>query len=61
MSRNLVLKILYPHIDDPRAAINFALDKIGLHSARCDFLETWRDGAWDEIEAAYPEYLEAIA
>lgn len=42
---------------DALRAINFALDL-----PRClvaDFLETWRDGAWDEIKQAYPEYLKA--
>jgi hypothetical protein len=55
--RNAELKARYPRIDDPIEAINFALDK----PSRCfDFLETWRDGAWSEIEEAYPEFLERV-
>ncbi len=25
-----------------------------------DFLDTWRDGGWSEIEAAYPEFIEQV-
>lgn len=60
MSNNAELKARYPRIDDPIEAINFALDSDTMSSVdlRYDFLECWRDGAWDEIEQAYPEYLE---
>lgn len=56
-ARCVALKAQYPRIDDPVEAINFALnDCDSLH----DFLNTWRDGAWDEIEQAYPEFLERV-
>ena len=49
----------YPHLTDHDAAINFALEQAWSEPvAGLDFLETWRDGAWDEIEQAFPEYLE---
>jgi hypothetical protein len=60
VSNNAELKARYPRIDDPVEAINFALDEVhSVHSQR-DFLETWRDGAWDEIESAYPEFLRQV-
>jgi hypothetical protein len=52
------LKAQYPRIDDPVEAINFALS-LDMFAAP-DFLATWRDGAWDEIEQAFPEYLERV-
>lgn len=66
MTCNVALKERYPRIDDPVEAINFALDHV--HSTRWgrnadaghDFLETWREGAWDEIEIAYPEFLQQV-
>lgn len=57
---NTSLKERYPRIDDPVEAINFALDNVQSRGAGYDFLETWRDGAWVEIEAAYPEFLEQV-
>lgn len=67
MSNNAELKARYPRIDDPVEAINFALDHV--HATRwgrnadagADFLETWREGAWTEIEEAYPEFLAQVA
>lgn len=63
MSSNAELKARYPRIDDPIEAINFALDSKALQttSDTFDFLETWRDGAWDEIEQSYPEFLAQVA
>lgn len=63
MSNNAELKARFPRIDDPVEAINFALDGVPYGSVDFaqDFLETWRDGAWDEIEMAYPEFLERVA
>lgn len=61
---NVALKARFPRIDDPIEAIQFALH---IEKTTCccgfgiDFLETWRDGAWHEIEQAYPEYLERVA
>lgn len=60
MSNNTELKARYPRIDDPVEAINFALDHLDSSMAVYDFLETWRDGAWDEIEMAYIEFLEQV-
>ena len=62
MSNNAELKARYPRIDDPIEAINFALDHdaVGLESV-CDFLDTWREGAWTEIEEAYPEFLAQVS
>lgn len=60
MTSNAVLKQRYPRIDDPIEAIGFALDDAATVASARDFLETWRDGAWDEIEMAYPEFLERI-
>lgn len=57
---NAELKARYPRIDDPTEAINFALDKSDSTVGVFDFLSTWRDGAWDEIEMAYPEFLEQV-
>lgn len=48
----------YPRIDDPAEAIRFALS-LRDQPAR-DFLCCWAEGAWDEIEQAYPEYLEKV-
>ena len=62
-ARNAELKAQYPRLDDPVEAINFALDgaeQFGPSRAGYDFLATWREGAWDEIEQAYPEYLERV-
>lgn len=59
-ARNVELKERYPRIDDPVEAINFALDHAPPAFA-FDFLDTWRDGAWSEIEEAYPEYLQQVA
>lgn len=62
MTRSAELKARYPRIDDPIEAINFALGwvrSVNPDFTR-DFLQTWRDGAWDEIEQAYPEYLERV-
>lgn len=56
---NAELKARYPRIDDPIEAINFALESEDAMDC-FDFLETWRDGAWDEIEQAYPEFLERV-
>ena len=56
---NAELKAQYPRIDDPVEAINFALTG-AVHGSATDFLNTWTDGAWDEIEQAYPEYLEHV-
>ncbi len=57
---NTALKARYPRLDDPIEAINFALDSCRFGMDSCDFLETWRDGGWSEIEAAYPEFLEQV-
>lgn len=60
--RNTALKAQHPRIDDPIEAINFALDHTPLFApiiAR-DFLTTWREGAWNEIEQAYPEFLSQV-
>lgn len=58
---NAELKARYPRIDDPTEAINFALDHASLKfESAYDFLETWRDGAWEEISAAYPEFLRQV-
>jgi hypothetical protein len=56
---NADLKARYPRIDDPTEAISFALDHpaIRTETAAYDFLSTWREGAWEEIQAAYPEFL----
>jgi hypothetical protein len=62
VSSNVDLKARYPRIDDPVEAINFALgDHLDSTTAVYDFLSTWRDGAWDEIKMAYPEFLERVA
>jgi hypothetical protein len=55
--RNVALKERHPRIDDPIEAIKFAL---ALGADCFDFLQTWNEGAWNEIEQAYPEFLEAI-
>lgn len=60
MTCNAELKHRYPRIDDPVLAISFALSQTINRDVR-DFLMTWRDGAWDEIEMAYPEFLERVA
>ena len=60
MTSNAELKARYPRIDDPVEAINFALDDAPSLIGARDFLEAWRDGAWDEIEMAYPEFLEQV-
>lgn len=57
-TRNTEIKARYPRIDDPTEAINFALDQRSHWGF--DFLSCWRDGAWDEIEQAYPEYLTLV-
>lgn len=57
-TRNAEIKARYPRIDDPIEAIGFALDNPIWHGR--DFLDTWRDGAWSEIEEAYPEFLERV-
>lgn len=57
VSTNPELKARYPRIDDPVAAITFALDHCDFPT---DFLETWRDGCWSEIEEAYPEFLARV-
>ena len=58
---NAQLKARYPRIDDPVEAINFALgNDLDTTTAVYDFLETWRDGAWEEIAAAYPEFLRQV-
>ena len=36
------------------AAINFAIDKAGFGGI--EFLEMWREGAWDEISSEFPEF-----
>jgi hypothetical protein len=61
MSNNAELKERHPRIDDPVEAINFVLDRDLHPGAALDFLETWRDGAWDEIEMAYPEFLTQVS
>lgn len=60
-ARNVALKERFPSIDDPVQAINFALDELHDDTGRYDFLCTWREGAWSEIQMAYPEFLERIA
>ncbi len=58
---NTELIARYPKLADPIEAINFALD-CGLFSTdSMDFLDTWRDGGWSEIEAAYPEFIEQVS
>lgn len=59
---NAALKARYPRIDDPTEAISFALDSDAIRTTTfaVDFLETWRDGAWEEIQAAYPEFLRQV-
>lgn len=59
MSTNSDLKVKYPRIDDPTAAILFALSNAHQRWA-IDFLETWHDGAWDELATAYPEFLTLV-
>jgi hypothetical protein len=56
MSNNAEMKARYPRIDDPIEAINFTLKTSMAEGTVCgfDFLDSWRDGAWDEIEMAYP-------
>ena len=57
---NTELIARYPKLSDPNEAINFALDRIYGSGASRYFLETWRDGGWSEIEAAYPEFIEQV-
>lgn len=47
------------HAKDPKAAIRFALalGATGGFLACFDFLETWNDGDWQDLEAAYPEFF----
>lgn len=61
MTCNVTLKERFPRIDDPVEAINFAPDNAPSLMGARDFLEAWRDGAWDEIEMAYPEFLRQMA
>lgn len=58
---NAELQERYPRITDPLLAINFALDEAPSLSGANWFLEAWRDGAWDEIETAYPEFLQKVS
>ena len=58
---NTELKARYPKIDDPIEAINFVIERVYSETAVLDFLETWRDGGWSEIEAAYPEFLAQVS
>lgn len=62
MTSNAALKARYPRIDDPVEAINFALDSDAIRTTThaVDFLETWREGAWEEIQSAYPEFLRQV-
>jgi hypothetical protein len=57
-ARNLSLKESHPSIDDPIAAINFA---VSLPSDECQpFLNAWVCGAWAEIEDCYRQFLERL-
>lgn len=58
--RCVELKARYPRIDDPVEAINFALDDLDFQTGSLDFLETWREGAWEELRDAYPEFLKQV-
>ena len=58
-ARSLALMKLYPSIDDPIEAINFALI-LDLHDC-ADFLRSWQRGAWDEIEYCYPLFFEHVS
>lgn len=57
-ARNVTLKERYPLVDDPKKAIAFALH---LGDIECfDFLLTWNEGYWADIEMDYPEYLSGL-
>lgn len=58
MSTNSDLEARYPRIANPMEAIDFALELPWADLV--DFLQTWRDGAWNVIEEAYPEYLKGL-
>ena len=55
---NAALALIYPHIDDPIRAINFAVDECDDDAA--GFLETWRAGDWIGIRDNWPAYLERV-
>jgi hypothetical protein len=55
--RNVALKTQYPRLGEATRAIAFALREAPISQA-LDFLQTWSEGAWNEIEQAYPEFLE---
>lgn len=58
---NTELISTYPKLADPIEAIDFALGvELMSTNAVYDFLQTWRDEGWSEIEAAYPEFIEQV-
>lgn len=57
-ARNYSIKEKYTTIDDPIAAINFA---VKIDGDECqNFLSAWQCGAWAEIEDCYRKYLDHL-
>ena len=55
---NVALKAQYPNLDDPIRAIDFVVNGGGGRMGAIDFLKTWQEGAWAELEREWPEFLE---
>lgn len=56
---NVALKADFPNIDDPLKAIDFAVNAADMSAV--EFLSTWQEGAWSDIETYWPEYLRSLS